>query len=305
MANPALIVMAAGIGSRYGGLKQIDQVGPSGEKILDYSVYDARRAGFDRVVFVIRKEIEADFREHIGRTIEAQMDTAYVHQELDRLPPGFSVPEGRAKPWGTAHAVAVCREAVRTPFAVINADDFYGASSFRLLSDYLGAAEDRAGVHDFCLVGYVLANTLSEHGHVARGVCEATEDGFLRAIEERTRIQRFGDAVRYSEDDGRTWTDLPAESLVSMNMWGFTPGLFGELETGFTAFLEERGSDLKAEFFLPDIVGRLIDEGRARAKILPSGERWFGVTYQEDRPTVERAVRGLVARGVYPERLWP
>ncbi len=303
MGETALIVMAAGIGSRYGGLKQIDPVGPNGEKIVDYSVYDARRAGFRKVVFVIRREMEEDFRTHIGRRIEEQIETAYVYQELAPLPEGFTVPEGRIKPWGTAHAVAACREAVRTPFAVINADDFYGPSAFRLLGDFLGKAEDSEGVQEYCLVGYLLGNTLSEHGHVSRGVCEVAPDGTLRTIRERVRIQRFGDAIRHTED-GEHWIDLPADSVVSMNMWGFTPSLFEELDTGFVEFLEARGTDLKAEYFLPERVGELVAAGRARVKVLRTGERWFGITYKEDKPFVEQAVRALIERGVYPPSLW-
>ncbi len=303
MRDTALIVMAAGIGSRYGGLKQIDPVGPGGEKIVDYSVYDARRAGFRQVVFVIRKEMEADFREHIGRQIEEQIETSYVYQELAPLPEGFTVPEGRVKPWGTAHAVAACREAVRTPFAVINADDFYGPSAFRVLGEFLQKAEDAEGVPEYCLIGYLLANTLSEHGHVSRGVCEVGPDGTLRTIRERVRIQRFEDAIRHTED-GEHWIDLPADSVVSMNMWGFTPSLFEELDTGFVEFLKARGSDLKAEYFLPERVGELVAAGRARVKVLRTGERWFGITYKEDKPVVERAVRGLVEQGVYPPTLW-
>jgi NDP-sugar pyrophosphorylase family protein len=303
MAGIALVVMAAGIGSRYGGLKQMDPVGPGGEKIIDYSVYDARRAGFGRVVFVIRKEMEENFREHIGRRIEQQIETRYAYQELEPLPEGFAVPEGRVKPWGTAHAVAACSGAVQTPFAVINADDFYGPSAFQVLCDFLRRPQEPQGVHEYCLVGYLLGNTLSEHGHVSRGVCEVTADGTLRNIHERVKIQRFGDAIRHTED-GEAWIDLPADSVVSMNMWGFTPSLFEALEAGFVEFLKQRGSDPKSEYFLPELVGNMVDAGRARVNVLPTDERWFGITYKEDKPFVEQAVHDLVDQGVYPRSLW-
>jgi NDP-sugar pyrophosphorylase family protein len=303
MPDTALIVMAAGIGSRYGGLKQMDPVGPGGEKIIDYSVYDAKRAGFGQVVFVIRKEMEEDFREHIGRRIEQQIETRYVYQELEPLPEGFTVPEGRVKPWGTGQAVAACREAVRTPFAVINADDFYGPSAFQVLGDFLQTVREKEGVHEYGLVGYILGNTLSEYGHVSRGVCDVAPEDTLREIHERVKIQKFEDAIRHTED-GQTWVDLPADSVVSMNMWGFTPRLFEELDAGFIEFLKDRGSALEAEYFLPERVGDLVAAGRARVKILRTDERWFGITYKEDKPFVEEAIRGLVETGVYPPSLW-
>jgi hypothetical protein len=303
MPDTTLIVMAAGIGSRYGGLKQIDPVGPGGEKIIDYSVYDARRAGFRQVLFVIRRDMEDEFRKHIGRRIEGHIDTAYVYQELEPLPRGFKAPENRVKPWGTAHAVAVCRHRVHTPFAVINADDFYGPSTFHVLCSYLQNIQEEGGVHECCLVGYLLGNTLSEHGHVSRGVCEVVSDGSLREIHERVKIQKFGDKIQHTED-GKSWIDLPADSVVSMNMWGFTPSVFGELETGFIDFLRERGSDPKAEYFLPERIGDLVATGRARVKVLPTEERWFGITYKEDKPFVGKAVLDLVEQGIYPPSLW-
>lgn len=303
VSDATLIVMAAGIGSRYGGLKQMDPVGPGGEKIVDYSVYDARRAGFGQVVFVIRRDMEDDFREHIGRRIEGQIDTAYVHQELEPLPDGFVVPEGRNKPWGTAHAVAACRNVALTPFAVINADDFYGPSAFQVLCDHLPTLKEREGLSEYCLVGYLLANTLSEHGHVSRGVCDLALDGTLRGIHERVKIHKRGGKVQYT-DDGETWIELAADSVVSMNMWGFTPSLFDDLDKGFVEFLRQRGADPKAEFFLPEQVGDLVASGHASVKILRTDEKWFGITYKEDKPLVERAVRELVDRGVYPPSLW-
>jgi len=303
MAGPALVVMAAGIGSRYGGLKQIEPVGPGGEIVIEYSVYDAIRAGFEKVVFIIRHDIEKDFREHIGRKIEDRIDTAYVFQELDALPEGFGVPSERAKPWGTAHAVLMCKNEVKTPFAVINADDFYGAGSYRLLCDFLTRANDTEGIGEYCLVGYVLKNTLSEHGHVARGVVQAAHDGLLKEIHERLKIQKFGEEVKYTED-GTTWINESPESIVSMNMWGFTPSLFGFLEDGFPAFLKENIHNPKAEYLLPVRVGELVGESRARVKILPTDDRWYGITYQQDKPFVKKAIQELAVKGIYPQRLW-
>jgi len=297
MSNPTLVVMAAGIGRRYGGLKQIDPIGPAGEIILDYSVYDALRAGFESVVFVINQEIEAAFRERVGKTIEQQVETRYVFQELADVPAGFEVPADRQKPWGTGHATLSCRHVVRSPFAVINADDFYGRSSFQVLGDYLRDAQDRHGVYDYCMVGYVLENTLSAHGHVARGVCEVDAGGFLVDVHERTRIQRFDGGVKYT-DGGETWIELSAASVVSMNMWGFTPSLFGELEARFARFLRRNRARIReAEYFLPDVIGELVQEHVARVKVLPTDERWYGITYQEDKPRVRQAIRALIRQG--------
>jgi hypothetical protein len=296
--------MAAGIGSRYGGLKQMDPVGPSGEIIIDYSMYDALRAGFERVVFIIRRDIEEAFREKVGRNLEGRAEVEYVFQDLADVPEGFSVPDTRKKPWGTGHAVRSARGKLDGNFAVINADDYYGASSYATLCDYLTTAEDSGGVGDYCLVGYVLWNTLSDHGHVARGVCGADGGGFLTEIHERTRIQKFGEAARFSEDDGETWTDVPRDSLVSMNMWGFTPGYIDALEARFPEWLERNIGEAKTEFFVPVMVGDMIAEGVARVKVLPTDEKWFGVTYRDDAPAVKAAIRGLVAAGVYPADLW-
>jgi len=305
MPKPTLVVMAAGIGSRYGGLKQLDPVGPNGEVIVDYSIYDALNAGFGKVVFVIKEEIEEPFRERIGRRIEKQCETAYVFQRLDGFTAGFQVPAERKKPWGTAHATLSAGEAVSTPFAVINADDFYGRSAFQSLHDHLRSAQGHTAVHDYCLIGYVLENTLTEHGHVARGVCTVGQDGYLVEIHERTHIAKFGRQVRYTEDGGETWVEIAADTIVSMNTWGFTPDIFVELEARFPRFLRENeGNILKAEYFLPEVVGELIREGKARVKLLPTDERWFGVTYREDRPMVKRAIRELIRREVYPENLW-
>ena len=304
MPSPTLIVMAAGIGSRYGGLKQMDPVGPSGEIILDYSIYDALQSGFEHVVFVIRKEIEDAFRDRIGRTVERLCDTAYVIQSIDDIPKDFSVPPDRIKPWGTGHAVYVCRNTVRTPFAVINADDFYGRSSFQALGAYLKTAQDNKDSYDYCMVGYVLENTLTEHGHVARGVCTVDENAFLVDVRERTHIERIGEKIQYMRPDG-DWVDLLKENIVSLNMWGFTPSLFRELSIRFPKFLEDNGiNNLKAEYFLPDIVGDLIVERKARVKVLATDEHWFGVTYKEDKIRVKCAINTLVNQGDYPINLW-
>lgn len=304
MSKPALVVMAAGMGSRYGGLKQLDPIGPHGEIILDYSVYDALRAGYERIVFVIKEQIEDAFRDKVGRTIEKHCDTAYVFQHLADVPEGYALPPDRVKPWGTAHAAMSARRVVDVPLAVINADDFYGRSSFQVLGDYLRTARDVDGVYDCCMVGFRLDNTLTDHGHVARGVCTVDERGHLLGVRERTRIQRFGDSARYTED-GDTWIEIPGETTVSLNMWGFTPSLFAELEARFLPFLEGNADNiLKAEYFLPEAVGGLVREGKATVKVLSTDERWFGVTYKADKPVVEQAVRELIRRGVYPENLW-
>jgi hypothetical protein len=304
MSSLALVVMAAGIGSRYGGLKQIDPVGPSGEVVLDYSVYDALRSGFDRVVFIIREDIEAAFREKIGRRIERAADTAYVFQSPGRVPPGFRVPEGRKKPWGTAHAILCAKDAVTTPFLAINADDYYGRTAFKAMADHLSRAGAAAGTAEFAMVGYRLENTLSEHGTVARGVCTATADGYLVGIRELLKIQRFPDGIKHTENDAE-WIPLDPASWTSMNCWGFTPDLFGELERRFPEFLRRNaGTILKAEFLIPEVVGELLGEGRARVRILPTRERWFGVTYPEDRPLFRTAILDLINTGVYPRDLW-
>ena len=297
MPKPTLIIMAAGLGSRYGQLKpRAALVGPNGEAAVAYSIHDAVKAGFGRILFVIRKEIEAPFRERLGQAVEKTADTAYVFQELDRLPPGFRIPAGREKPWGTGHAVLCCKEAVRTPFAVINADDFYGPASYAALAGHLSAAPS------YCMAGFVLRNTLSPHGTVSRGVCKVTRDGFLASVTERTQIRRSGDSVQYADETGR-WVEIPGETIVSMNMWGFTPEIFDELERRFVAFLEKSGADLQAEYYIPSVVGELVREGKAKVRVLKSRERWFGLTYPEDLPAAQQAVRDLIRRGVYPERL--
>lgn len=303
MTTPILIVMAGGIGSRYGGLKQVEPVGPSGEILLDYAIYDAVRAGFGKVIFLIRREIEDILRSRLGRAVERHIETAYVFQELSNLPPGFSVPPGRTRPWGTGHAVLSCQPAIDRPFGVINADDFYGANAFSLLANHLRAAQDRAGVADYCMVGYSLGNTLSEHGSVARGVCQVSPEGFLAGIVERTRIARFEDGIKFSPD-GEQWFPLPADSIVSMNMFGFTPGFMAELAARFPRFLSTMPDPLRSEFFLPNTIDELVSAGQAQVKVLQTPEKWFGVTNPGDLHMVQQAVRRLVASGVYPQKLW-
>lgn len=288
-----LVVLAAGMGSRYGGLKQIDPVGPGGETVLDYAVFDALRAGFTRVVFVIRRDFEALFREKIGARYAGRVAVDYVFQALDTLPAGFVPPVGREKPWGTGHAVWCARDAITDNFAVINADDFYGADSFAQLATFL-RGEPTRGTR-FAMVGFRLANTLSEHGTVARGVCTAAADGTLRSIVEQTGI------AAAEVGAGKTYS---GQETVSMNCWGFTPQLFAGLDAQFRAFLAARGTEAKAEFYLPAAVSALIGEGAASVRVLPTDSTWFGVTYREDKPRVEAAIRELVAAGLYPEKLW-
>ncbi len=305
MKKPVLVVMAAGMGSRYGGLKQIDPVDEYGHIIMDFSIYDAARAGFEKVVFIIKKENEAAFRETIGNRISERMEVSYVFQELGNLPEGFQVPEGRVKPWGTGHAVLSCAGTVEGPFAVINADDYYGSRAFQMAYDFLSTHQDDEK-YRYMMVGYQLENTLTENGHVARGVCVTDEEGYLRDINERTRIERRGDITAYTEDGGASWTEIPRGSTVSMNMWGFSESFLGELERRFASFLEKNlpENPLKCEYFLPFVVDELLREDRATVKVLKSADKWYGVTYREDKPRVVAAIRGLKEQGLYPEKLW-
>ena len=303
MRKPILVVMAAGMGSRYGGLKQIDPVGPSGEIIIDYSIHDAIEAGFEKVVFIIRPEIEDAFREKVGDSLDGRIETAYAFQTLDALPAGMTCPPARQKPWGTGHAVFCAKDLIDAPFAVINADDFYGRAAFSKLYNYLEAAAD-TDTYDYCMVGYVLNNTLTDHGHVSRGVCRVDAEGRLAGIDERTKIQRFGAEVKYTDDEGATWTAIDPQSIASMNMFGYTPSILDELESRFVAFLEEKGQEPKSEFFIPLVTSDLIAEGKAAVHILPTDAHWLGVTYQEDTPVVQKAILELVAAGAYPECLW-
>ena len=303
MNKPQLVVMAAGIGSRYGGLKQVDPIGPSGELVIDYSIYDGIKAGFAKIIFVISREIEEEFRERIGKTIEKHVDTAYVIQDLEDLPQGFKVPANRGKPWGTAHAALCARNEADQPFGVINADDFYGQESFKVLAEFLKQAEDIENIYQYCMIGFTLWNTLSDYGHVARGICTKTDDGYVDDIVERIRIEKFEDQVKFTED-GKTWVEVPKDAVVSMNTWGFTPSIFKELETRFITFLEGRINDPKAEFFIPTVVNELIQEGKARVKICPTNEAWFGMTYREDKERAVHEIGKLIEKGIYPENLW-
>ena len=307
MSNkPVLVVMAAGMGSRYGGLKQIDPVGNHGQLIIDYSIYDARRAGFETVVFVIKHEIEDAFKAAIGDRLSRVINVKYAYQELDDLPEGYSVPEERTKPWGTAHAILAARKVVDGPFAVVNADDYYGPEAFQAIYNYLSETPDRPGCYEYAMVGYLLGNTVTENGHVARGVCVEDENNFLVSVTERTRIEKEGDDARFTEDDGETWTALPGTSIVSMNLWGLTQSFFEEAWGRFPAFLDKTMAEnpAKGEYFLPSVISALIGEGKARAKVLRSPDKWYGVTYQADKPVVVAAIAEKTAAGVYPDDLW-
>jgi len=303
MSNPVLVVMSAGIGSRYGGIKQIDPVGPNGEIIIDYSLYDALQAGFRKVVFIIRSEIEKSFREKIGKEIEKRAETIYVFQELGTIPEGFVVPKNRTKPWGTGHAVLMCKNQVREPFAVINADDCYGARSFQILFDFLKKGGEKEKKETYLLVGYLLKNTLSDHGHVSRGVCTPSPDGYLLELNERLTIQKFGNLIKYALPED-TWVEISPESPVSMNMWGFMPSFFNELEIQFPQFLKKNIRNPKSEFIIPDVVSLLLKEKKVRVKILHTPEKWFGISYKEDKLLVQKTIQDLIARGIYPEKLW-
>jgi dTDP-glucose pyrophosphorylase len=295
---PALLVLAAGMGNRYGGLKQIDPVGPGGETIIDYSIYDALRAGFGKVVFVIRKDIEQAFKQAVGARFERLIGVEYVFQELDKLPLGFSVPAGRTRPWGTLHAVLMAADAISEPFAVVNADDFYGSEGYRALAQHL-----QRGTADYAMVGFVLRNTLSDFGAVSRGVCRVDEDDLLQGVVELTNIERNGVHARNTDSTGRV-TRLSGDEVVSMNMWGFTPQVFGQLREHFQKFLNLDGSNVRSESYLPNTVNELISAGQARVKVLRTNESWVGVTYREDHPRVVQAIRRLIDRGNYPSRLW-
>lgn len=307
MSNkPILVVMAAGMGSRYGGLKQIDPVGPCGEAILDYSLYDARRAGFSTVVFIIKHEIEADFKRTVGaRAEQAGLEVRYAFQQLDILPEGFSVPEGRVKPWGTAHAVLSAAGCIDAPFAVINADDYYGPTCFRLIFEYLSTHAD-GDKFAWAMVGFHLKNTVSENGSVSRGVCVTDADGNLVSVTERTRIEPRDGAIAYTEDDGKTWVELPGDSLVSMNLWGFTPSFVTAAQEGFADFLRQNlpVNPLKCEYYLPSVVSAALADGRAEVRVLTSADKWYGVTYREDKPALMAALKAMTDAGTYPEGLW-
>jgi hypothetical protein len=299
--KPTLVVMAAGMGSRYGGLKQIDPMGPSGETILDYSVFDALRAGFGKVVFIIRPDFEEAFRNGVGAKFADKITVDYAFQTLDRLPAGFSVPEGREKPWGTTHAILCARDVVKEPFAVINADDFYGRTSFAVLQDYLTSLPNDSAAYS--MVGFTLKNTLSEHGTVTRGVCKTDAHGFLTEIEEMTKIGSGPSGVSNTKEDG-TVSPLTGLEPVSMNMWGFSPHLFNQLGSLFEEFLTAHGRELKGECYIPLSVGELVKREQASCKVLPTDSTWFGVTYREDKPVVQASIASLTASGAYPPALW-
>lgn len=298
--KPSLVIMAAGMGSRYGGCKQIDKIDEDGHIIIDFSIYDALKAGFEKIVVIIKKGIEADFREAIGNRIEKQAKVEYVFQELDNLPEGFTVPDGRTKPWGTEHAIWCCRNVVDGPFAVINADDYYGAEAFKMMYDALTNNTDDSTYH---MVGYVLANTLTENGTVSRGVCSVDENGFLEKVVERTKICKTENGAAFSEDGGETWQDIDQASIVSMNLWGFNTSMMDDLNEDVIRFMKTDAvsNPLKSESFLPSFVQKLLSEGKAKVKVLATNDKWFGVTYKEDKEKVVSAIRKLKEAGVYPE----
>lgn len=305
MNKPTLVIMAAGMGSRYGGLKQIDKIDEQGNIIMDFSVYDAKRAGFERVVFIIKRENEVLFREVIGDKVARHMQVDFAFQEVKDIPAGFTVPEDRVKPWGTAHAVLSCRNLVKGPFAVINADDYYGQEAFKLIYDYLASHQDD-DKYRYTMVGYHLGNTVTDNGHVARGVCDMNEKGELIAINERTRIEKHDGGIAFTEDDGETWNFVPADTTVSMNMWGFTKSILKEIEEGFPAFLDKglKENPMKCEYFLPTVVSNLLGEDRATVAVLKSADKWYGVTYKEDKPVVVEAIQKMKDEGRYPQHLW-
>lgn len=303
--KPTLIIMAAGMGSRYGGLKQVDRITDTGEIILDFSLYDAMMAGFERAVFVIKEEHRELFRELVDERAGRYMQVEYAYQKLDDIPEGFEIPEGRQKPWGTGHAVLACRHLINGPFAVINADDYYGAGGFSDIYEYLTGNRD-GEKYSYCMVGYKLENTVTENGHVARGVCDIDENGYLKQVTERTKIMRKEQGISYTEDDGRTWVKLPDDTVVSMNFWGFSHSMMEELEKGMPEFLDTalKNNPIKGEYYLPAAADRLIREGKATVKVLTSHDKWYGVTYKQDREDVKNALESMKDKGFYPEKLW-
>ena len=302
MDKPCLVIMAAGMGSRYGGLKQMDPMDEQGHIIMDFSVYDAREAGFEKVVFIIKKEFEDVFRRTIGDRVSRSMEVAYAFQNLNDLPEGFSVPEGRVKPWGTAHALLSARHVVNGPFVAINADDYYGKQAFRDQYRFLTETEDESSRYHYSMSGYHLANTLTENGHVSRGVCTTDARGYLTDIVERTRIEWKDGVPAYTLDEGVTWTSLPAETPVSMNMWGFGRSFLAETEARFADFLN-RGlaeNPMNCEYYIPSVVHELLAAGRADVRVMTTPDKWYGVTYKEDKPMVQKAIAAMKARGLYP-----
>lgn len=306
MKKPVLVVLAAGMGSRYGGLKQIDPIDAERHIIMDFSIYDAVKAGFEKVIFIIKKENEADFRAVIGDRLSRYIEVVYVFQDIHNLPAGYEVPEGRVKPWGTGHAVLSCIEEIDGPMAVINADDYYGNHAFQMAYDFLANTEDDKEQYHYMMVGYQIENTLTENGHVARGVCVIDDKENLVSVDERTHIVRRGGEVAYTEDDGATWITIPAKSTVSLNMWGFSASILGELKQRFAKFLDENleKNPLKCEYFLPSVVSELLREDKATVKVMQSKDHWYGVTYKEDKPVVEAALQKLKDDGLYSQSLW-
>ena len=307
MKKPILVVMAAGMGSRYGGLKQIDPVGCEGEAILAYSLFDAHEAGFDTAVIIIKEAIKKDFMETVGARLQkAPMEIRYAYQELEKLPTSYTVPEGRTKPWGTCHAVVCARETIGdAPFAVINADDYYGKAAFKEIYNYLSAHADD-DKYRYCMVGYELGKTVTDNGSVARGVCQVNGEGFLESVVERTKIEKQADGVIRFTEDGSTWMCLPEKTTVSMNMWGFTPSFAAESEARFPAFLDKALAEnpMKGEYFLPSTVSALLAEDKATVKMLYSPDKWYGVTYAADKPVVVAALKTMTEQGLYPDGLW-
>lgn len=305
MKRPVLVIMAAGMGSRYGGLKQIDPIDREGHIIIDFSIYDARRAGFEKVVFIIKKDNEEEFKEVIGNRISKFMDVAYAFQELSNIPENYQVPDGRKKPWGTAHAVLSAADKIDGPFAVINADDYYGYHAFSVIYNFLTTHEDTEK-YSYTMVGYRLKNTVTDNGDVSRGICTVTQEGKLVQIVERTQIEKRKTGIVFTEDKGQTWEELDGETLVSMNMWGFTESILQEIKKGFPAFLEKglRENPMKCEYFLPSVVSELIESEKAIVTVLESEDKWYGVTYREDKPLVMNAIEKLKDEGIYPQHLW-
>lgn len=305
MNKPVLVIMAAGLGSRYGGLKQIDPIDKEGNIIIDYSIFDAKRAGFEKVIFIIKKENEQIFRETIGARVGDNMEVAYVFQDINNLPEGYSVPEGRVKPWGTAHAVLSCIDEIDGPFAVINADDYYGRNAFEVIYQFLSTKEDDEK-YRYTMVGYLLKNTVTDNGHVSRGVCTVNEQGELVSVIERTKIMKMDGGIAYTEDDGATWEQVDPDSLVSMNMWGFSKSFVQEIKNGFPAFLDEglKVNPMKCEYYLPAVVTRLLEADRATVAVLPSKDKWYGITYKEDKPVIMEAIQKMKDEGIYPQGLW-
>ena len=304
--KPVLVVMAAGMGSRFGGLKQIEPVGNHGQVIMDYSIYDAKRAGFETVVFVIKHEIEETFKEAIGNRLSKVIDVRYAFQEITDLPDGYSVPEGRVKPWGTAHAIMAARKVVDGPFAVVNADDYYGPEGFKVIYDYLSQNPDQPDCYEFAMVGYSLRSTLTENGSVARGVCEEDDNNYLIRVTERTCIEKDGNDARFSLDGGNNWTALSGDTVVSLNLWGLTRSFIDEAVSRFPEFLDNAIAEnpMKGEFFLPTVITQLLEEKKARVKVLRSSDTWYGVTYMADKPMVVAAIAEKTANGLYPDNLW-